>query len=124
MAAEVKLELWMFQGERRGTSVNLPNLVRRVIVPLLTRCSVCHTPKHLHEKIEHPFELDESIPKWKGWHCFRRSLSSNLYTLGVKPKVIQAILRHSDITTTLDFYVETSEAESREALDKLTGLMG
>jgi len=115
---------WMFAGERRGTSMNLPNLVRRVIVPLLTRCSICHAPKHLHEKIEHLFELDESIPKWKGWHCFRRSLSSNLYTLGVKPKVIQAILRHSDIATTLDFYVETSEAESREALDKLTSLMG
>jgi len=68
--------------------------------------------------------LDESIPKWKGWHCFRRSLASNLYTLGVKPKVIQAILRHSDIATTLDFYIETSDAESREALDKLTALMG
>jgi hypothetical protein len=62
-----------------------------------------------------PFQLDETIPKWKGWHC---------YALGVKPKVIQAILRHSDIVTTLGFYVETSESESREALDKLTGLMG
>jgi len=38
--------------------------------------------------------------------------------------VIQAILRHSDIAATLDFYVETSEAESRDALDKLTALMG
>ena len=35
-----------------------------------------------------------------------------------------AILRHSDIATTLGFYVETSEAESRDALDKLTALMG
>jgi hypothetical protein len=34
------------------------------------------------------------------------------------------VLRHSDIATTLDFYAETSEAESRDALDKLTGLMG
>jgi integrase len=59
-----------------------------------------------------------------GWHCFRRSLASNLYSLGVKPKVIQAILRHSDIATTLGFYVETSESESREALDMLTKLMG
>lgn len=104
--------------------MNLPNLARRVIAPLLTRCSVCRTPEHLHRDIDHQFKLDESIPKWKGWHCFRRSLASNLYALGVKPKVIQAILRHSDIATTLDFYVETPEAESREALDKLVGLMG
>jgi len=106
--------------------MNFPNLVRRVIVPLLTRCSVCHNPKHLHEEQnkDHAFKLDESIPKWKGWHCFRRSLASNLYALGVKPKVIQAILRHSDIATALDFYVETSDAESRAALDMLTNLMG
>jgi len=44
--------------------------------------------------------------------------------ISLKPKVIQAILRHSDIATTLNFYVETSDAESREALDKLTALMG
>jgi len=77
---------WMFQGERRGTSMNLPNLVRRTIVPNLTRCEVCHFPKHHHEEQGHAFKLDESIPKWKGWHCFRRSLASNLYALGVKRK--------------------------------------
>jgi integrase len=113
---------WMFQGERRGTSMNLPNLVRRVIVPLLTRCSICHNRKHVHPT-SHDFVLDETVPKWKGWHCFRRSLASNLYALGVKPKIIQAILRHSDLATTMGFYVETSEAESRVALDKLTGLV-
>jgi len=103
--------------------MSLPNLVRRVIIPNLTRCLACQSPKHLHGDKHHAFELDESIPKWKGWHCFRRSLASNLYTLGVKPKVIQAVLRHSDISTTLSFYVETPEEESREALDKLMGLM-
>jgi integrase len=50
-------------------------------------------------------------------------LSCIKYTLGVKPKVIQAILRHSDLATTMGFYVETSEAESRDALDKLIGLV-
>jgi integrase len=122
LGRELKSTDWMFRGERRGTSMNLPNLVRRVIVPLLTRCSVCYTPKHLHAE-DHAFQLDETIPKWKGWKCFRRSLASNLYTLGVKPKVIQAILRHSDLATTMEFYVETSDAESREALDKLLGLV-
>jgi integrase len=126
LGKDLKPTDWMFAGERRRTSMNLPNLVRRVVVPLLTRCSVCHLPKHLHgdQDGDHTFKLDESLPKWKGWHCFRRSLASNLYALGVKPKVIQAVLRHSDIATTLDFYVETPEAESREAMDKLMGLMG
>jgi integrase len=72
-----------------------PVLPRRVIVPRLTRCSICQVPKHVDDK-DHAFELDESIPKWKGWHRFRRLLASNLYTLGVKPKVVRAILRHSD----------------------------
>jgi len=125
LGRELRPTDWMFAGERRGTSMNLPNLVRRTIIPNLTRCSVCHVQEHLHGKPEfdHAFKLDESIPKWKGWHCFRGSLSSNLYTLGVKPKVIQAILRHSDIATTLGFYIETPEAESREALDRLMVLM-
>lgn len=114
---------WMFAGEKRGFSMNLPNLVRRTIIPNLTRCAVCNFPKHSHQQ-DHDFKLDVTIPKWKGWKCFRRSLASNLYSLGVKPKVIQAILRHSDIATTLGFYVETPEAESREALDKLMSVMG
>ena len=120
---------WMFQGERRGTSLNLPNLVRRTIIPLLTRCK-CGVVKHLHDSSEfvqrapHSFELDETIPKWKGWHAYRRSLASNLYGLGVKPKVIQAILRHSDIGTSLGYYVEVPESETREAMGALMGLIG
>ncbi len=105
LGKELKPTDWMFAGERRRTSLNLANLVRRTIVPLLTRCSICRAAKHLHTQ-PHPFKLDESVPTWKGWHSFRRSLSTNLYGLGVKPKVIQAILRHSDISTTLSYYVE------------------
>jgi hypothetical protein len=103
----------MFAGERRGTSLNLANPVRRTIVPLLTRCSVYGAAKHVH-KGDHKFELDESIPKWKGWYSFRASLATNLYGLGVKPKFIPAILRHSDISVTMGYYVEIPEAETRE----------
>ena len=114
---------WIFAGKKRGTSLNLPNLVRRTIVPLLTRCLVCGAAKHVHINPGHPFEPDPSIPKWKGWHSFVRSLASNLYALGVKPKVIQAKLRHSDINTTLGYYVEVPEAETREALEQLQSFM-
>ncbi len=117
---------WLFAGERKRASIDLENLMFDVIKPNLTRCSVCHLPKHLHadQDSNHKFVLDETIPKWKGWHTFRRSLASNLYTLGVKPKVIQAILRHSDLAVTLQYYVEIPEEETKEALDKLMGLMG
>jgi integrase len=117
-----KQEDWIFRGDRRGTSLNLPNLVRRQIVPMLTRCSVCHEMQSKHADKDHDFKLDESIPKWQGWHTFRRSLASNLYELGVKPKVIQAILRHSDIGTTLTYYVETQDTESRKALEMIEEL--
>jgi hypothetical protein len=60
----------------------------------------------------------------EGLARYEEKFGLNLYSLGVKPKVIQAILRHSDISVTLNFYVETPEQESREALDKLTSLMG
>jgi integrase len=115
----------MFAGERRGTSLNLPNLVRRVILPLLARCKHCRAAKHFYtdQDANHKFELDETIPKWRGFHSYRRSLASNLYSLGVKPKIIQAILRHSDIGTTLSYYVEVPESETREALNALMGLM-
>jgi hypothetical protein len=46
-----------------------------------------------HAKATHEFKLDETFPKWHGWHAARRGLGSNLYALGVPEKVIQQILR-------------------------------
>jgi integrase len=109
---------WLFRGAKRGTSLNLANLVRRQIAPMLRRCVLCKDMESRHEK-DHAFELDKSIPEWRGWHSFRRSLASNLYELGVKPKVIQAILRHSDVRTTMSWYIETQDADSRQALAKM-----
>ncbi|MGH7748043.1 MAG: tyrosine-type recombinase/integrase, partial [Candidatus Dormibacteria bacterium] len=94
---------YIFAGERRGAPLNLANLAARVIKPALEKKSD---------------ELEELV-KWKGWHAFRRSLASNLYSIGVPPKVIQAILRHSDIGTTLGYYVQTPDSETREALRKI-----
>jgi integrase len=93
-------DAYIFAGERRGAPLNLANLARRVIVPAFKK-----NPQH---KLE-----------WHGWHAFRRGLASNLYELGVQPKVIQAILRHGDIGTTLAYYVQTPAEESREALRQI-----
>ena len=44
--------------------------------------------------------------EWKGWHGFRRGLATNLFDLGVHPKLIAAILRHSDVATTMKHYIK------------------
>jgi integrase len=96
-------EDYIFRGSRRGAPLNLENLVARVIKPQLNEASG---------------EM-ERLLKWKGWHAFRRGLATNLYSLGIAPKVIQAILRHSDIGTTLSYYVQTPDSETRDALRKM-----
>jgi integrase len=88
---------YIFAGERKGAPLNLENLATRVIKPALVK---------------------KKLP-WKGWHAFRRGLGSNLYQLGVKPVVIQSILRHSDVATTLGYYVVTPSSEAHDALKQL-----
>ncbi|MFZ3329949.1 MAG: tyrosine-type recombinase/integrase [Candidatus Acidiferrales bacterium] len=91
---------YIFAGERRGAPLNLANMVRRVILPALA-------------------ENEDEILYWKGWHAFRRALATNLHSCGVDPKVAQAILRHSDMRTTLEFYTMVPDADARAALQKI-----
>jgi integrase len=114
---------YVFAGERRGQPLNLANLARRIIIPTITRCSVCRkTKSECEAEASHKFVLNTDIPSWRGWHAFRRGLASNLYALSVAPKLIQAILRHSDARTTMQYYIQTSEAESRAAIEKLESM--
>jgi integrase len=94
-----KDEEYIFAGKRRGAPLNLANLANRVIKPC--------------------FKKRKPEIQWKGWHAFRRALASNLYSLGVEPKVIQAILRQADIGTTLAYYIQTPDEKSREAIEQI-----
>jgi integrase len=102
-----------------GKPLNLDNLVRRVIVPALTRCAVCGQPESEHAKDGHAFKLDTSIPHWRGWHSFRRGLATNLHTLGVDDKTIQAILRHSNVALTINVYIKSVTESQVSAMDVL-----
>jgi len=93
-----KPEDYIFAGTRRGAPLDFHNLVNRVIKPALK---------------------DVDVIKWAGLHGFRRGLASNLFDLGVNPKVIAAILRHGSMAITLQHYIRTPEAASREAMQKL-----
>jgi integrase len=99
-----------------GTPLNLNNILNRMILPALNKCQVCGKERIEHAGMDHQYKRDASRPEWHGWHAFRRGLASNLYRLGVNDKTIQAILRHSNVATTMDIYVKTVSADSAAAM--------
>ncbi len=80
-----------------GRPLNLDNLARRVVIPVLKLSGI----------------------KWHGWHAFRRGLATNLHRLGVDDKTIQEILRHSSLATTQEIYIKTVSPASAAAMRKL-----
>jgi integrase len=102
----------------------LSNVLNRVILPALNRCAMCSKSEAEHRKHpvkfdDHEYIRDERLPRWHGWHAFRRALGSNLYALGVPDKVIQAILRHANVSTTMTHYVKTSGEAEQAAMNRL-----
>jgi|SRR5215472_4563539 len=102
-----------------GKPLNLDNLVRRVIVPALTRCAVCGKREEEHKPEAHLFERDNSLPRWHGWHAFRRGLATTLNSRGVDDKDIQGIMRHSDIRLTQNIYMKSLSKSRIAAMDTL-----
>jgi integrase len=60
------------------------------------------------------------VAGWHGWPGFRRGIATTLYELGVPDKVIQEILRHSDVAVTMKHYVKTNMKQSKAAMRKLS----
>lgn len=80
-----------------GKPLNLDNLARRVIAP---------------------------VSDWYGWHSFRRGLATNLHALGVDDKTIQAILRHSNVSLTMNVYVKSVSESQVNAMDAIGKQLG
>jgi integrase len=108
---------------RFGRPLSLSSVVNYVILPTLNRCVHCGKPERDHP-VTHSFERDPRLPQWHGWHAARRGLGSNLYRLGVPDKVIQAILRHSNVNTTATYYIKTAAEDVRAAMAKLADVVG
>ena len=115
-------DLPIFQAGN-GKPLNLDNLVRRVIVPALSRCAVCQKQEEEHKPEGHVYERDNALPQWHGWHAFRRGLATNLHALGVDDKEIQAILRHSNIAITQNIYIKSVSESQSNAMDLLSEKM-
>ncbi len=107
-------------GERGR--LNLNNVLGRVILPALNKCEVCGLSEgkpHLKAKEPHDFKRDVRYPEWRGWHAARRGLGSNLYHLGVASKVIQQILRHSQVSVTEAYYIKPMSDDVLSAMANL-----
>ncbi len=50
-----------------------------------------------------------------GFHNFRHSLASQLVRMKVDPKIVQEMLRHSDVRTTLQLYAQSHNDDKLEA---------
>jgi hypothetical protein len=51
--------------------------------------------------------------------AFRRGLATNLHRLGDSDKVIQQILRHATVSTTMNIYVKTVTADAANVMKSL-----
>ncbi|HKN73487.1 MAG TPA: site-specific integrase [Terriglobales bacterium] len=87
---------WMLPNTISG-ALDLDNLADRVIKPMFKANALT----------------------WKGWHACRRGLATNLYELGVPDKVIQAILRHEDVSTMQRSYIKTVPEVVTNAMKQL-----
>jgi integrase len=87
---------WVFHGDT-GNPLRLDNFAKRVIRPA----------------------FEEAGIEWHGFHAFRRGLATNLYELGCPEKIAQAILRHADVATTMQFYIKARPDKAQAAMAKL-----
>jgi integrase len=77
-----------------GKPINLDSLAADVIVPAVAKAAI----------------------RWHGWHAFRRGLATNLHRLGVPDKIIQRILRHSNVAVTQGCYIKTVDSDAAAAM--------
>jgi Carboxypeptidase regulatory-like domain len=111
----------IFATMKGNTPLSLNNVLNRQILPVLNVC-VCGKAEDEHEKEDHTYERG-ARPEWHGWHAFRCGLATNLHSLGVPDKTIQAILRHANVQVTQNSYVKTLDSQSIAAMRQLESLV-
>jgi integrase len=83
--------------------------------PVLETDRVFHVPDMVARLVRKDAAFAGLIPqqgptsKRVDFHCLRKSCARILIELGVHPKHIQQVLRHSDIRLTMDLYGELGE---------------
>jgi integrase len=106
----------------KGRPLDLHNLASRVVRPTLKRCAICDQSKSDHEKADHGFRLNESLPKWHGWYALRRGVATAITALSKDSLAAKGLLRHSSISTTQRHYIKDVPATTFHAMKLLETL--
>jgi integrase len=104
-----------------GRPIDLHNLAARVIVPSLRCCVVCRERESDHAKADHEFQLDPSMPVWKGFYSLRRGIGTALADVD-NALAAKSVLRHANVATTTAHYVKSVDAAAVRAMDKISVL--
>jgi integrase len=76
-------------------------------------------PKAIMDRFVRPAAKKAGVTKSIGWHTFRHSFSTLLSAFGTDLKVMQELMRHANITTTMNVYTQAMTAEKRNAQAKV-----
>jgi integrase len=80
-------------------------------------------PDSLRTKILQPAAKRVGITKRVGWHTFRHTYSTLLKANGEDVKVVQELMRHANITTTLNIYTRALTPAKRQAQSKAVDVL-
>jgi integrase len=104
-----------------GKPMNLDNLSKRVVIPALRLCVVCAKPESRH-KADHDFELNKTVPTWRGWYSLRRGVATTVAGLTKDGMASKGLLRHTNLATTTRHYVKDVPENTLSAMNLLETL--
>jgi integrase len=74
-------------------------------------------------KVLQPAARRAGVSKEIGWHTFRHTYSSLLAESGHDVKVVQELMRHAKVSTTMEIYTHARMAKKREAQSKVVDVL-
>lgn len=80
-------------------------------------------PDTLLDRVLQPAAKRAGIKKWVGFHTFRHTYSTLLKANGEDVKVVQELMRHANISTTMNIYTKALTPAKREAQSRVVDVL-
>lgn len=80
-------------------------------------------PDTLLDRVLQPAAKRAGIKKWVGFHTFRHTYSTLLKANGEDIKVVQELMRHANISTTMNLYTKALTPAKREAQSRVVDVL-